>query len=93
MKVQQLLDNLRGVEGSMKMTISPGPFTLMVDKQDAIASELIDWIKNKLGDDAKVSDVLHVLDAARWWVITLSTWYSADKHNEDSMTSNGKERP
>jgi len=71
------MDILQGVESPQKMTISPGPFTLMIDENDAIAAELINWLSEKMGDDVRVGDMLHVLDSARWWVITFTTWHES----------------
>jgi hypothetical protein len=69
--------------GDGKMTISPGPFQIMVGQDDIMAAKLLDWLFKHLDmETTTMGQALAILDAAHWW---LQFW--AAQPREDEVTA------
>ena len=76
MRVKDFYENLSQVTASTELTLSPGPVTLKVNAQDALAARLLLWLEQEMPPDATQGDLDDVLDAAKWW----ATFWAAMPH-------------
>lgn len=67
MKVKDFYEGLSRLTASTELTLSPGPVTLKVNVQDALAARLLLWLEQEMSPDATQGDLDDVLDAAKWW--------------------------
>lgn len=44
-----------------------------VGESDAIAGELLEWLFERLGEDATHGEVYDVLESAQWWITLLDS--------------------
>ena len=76
MRVKDFYEGLSQVTASTELTLSPGPVTLKVNAQDALAARLLLWLEQEMPPDATQGDLDDVLDAAKWW----ATFWAAMPH-------------
>ena len=78
MTANDLLRELAQITGKADVTLSPGPFEIKCNTQDAMAAELLLWIVDKW-PDLKMGEMADVLNAAIWW----DTFFAASPGIED----------
>jgi hypothetical protein len=78
--------SLQSVTETSEVTLSPGPLTIQVNKQDAMAGKLLLWLQEQVPDDFTAGDLLDVLDAAKWWA---TFWTSLPWEDDEEEVSTG----
>ena len=78
MNGDELLKRLAAIKEPSNFTLSPGPFTVRVSEHDAIAAELLQWLSERLGEEATLGDAEDVLLVTLWW----QTFLAAIPKNE-----------
>lgn len=52
---------------------SPGPIKLRIYPHDLKAARLLLWLYHQMGPEHSPTDLLAILDAARWWFVFWSS--------------------
>jgi hypothetical protein len=83
------------VAGLSEVTLSPGPLTIRVNEQDAMAGNLLLWLQEQVPDAFTVRDLFEVLDAAKWWATFWASLPREDDEEEEVSTGgqDGTSRP
>ena len=79
MTPNEMLDMIAKVDQPMNMNFHEGPFTIRVGPDDAAAANLIRWLESYLGPEARIKDLMLVIDNAKWWLTTFATMKDAQK--------------
>lgn len=75
MKLDEILEALKEVKDKNVITLV-GEVKFKVNKNDALAAELLEWLWENGEEDMTVGDVLDILANAEFW---LTFWHGLEK--------------